>query len=110
MRLLVFGNARDKRIRSLLMDTLNKLNPKTIIYGDEDDLAKVISIYASNSHVNIEIYKPAWGRYSLHAMSIRNEKMIEKGKPDFIIICNKTIFSDLDYIYASGIPVGFLKT
>ncbi len=84
MRLLVCGdrNWKDKEaIRSALMS----LGPEVVIHGAARGADSLAGEVANDLNISVEVYPAQWSLYGRGAGPIRNQQMIDEGKPDMVI-------------------------
>ena len=97
LKILVCGG-RDYYKYSVVKDNLeniineiwleNEEEEITIIQGGAtgaDFLAKVFVLDEYSEYLKLEEYKAEWGRYGKAAGGIRNQQMLDEGKPDLVI-------------------------
>lgn len=98
MRILVCGG-RDFKDHSLVCRTLSGLFPPptedmdtwlpppdtVIIHGDAPGADRLADGWAIVNWVAIERYPADWKKYGRAAGPIRNQQMIDEGKPDLVI-------------------------
>lgn len=88
MRVLVCGG-RDFRDKELLNQVLNDLAKveviDCIIEGDAEGADRLAGFWAKKHHVDLLLYPADWNRHKKSAGPIRNQKMLDEGKPDLVI-------------------------
>ncbi len=95
MRVLICGG-RDFTDKKLFHNTMNEIDPSTdekmlgdpelvVIHGGAKGADMMADEWAVVSWKNIERYKADWGKYGRGAGPIRNQQMIDEGKPDLVI-------------------------
>jgi hypothetical protein len=89
MRVLVSGS-RDWDRPDVIYDVLRRLKAidpdLVIIHGDCRGADKMAGDAARRLHCPLDIYPADWDRYGARAGPIRNQEMIDKGRPDFALI------------------------
>lgn len=85
MRVLVCGG-RDYNDRARVDQALNDLRPRatTILQGGASGADMAARLWA-NEHANSEEYRADWRRFGNRAGPIRNQRMLDDGKPDLVI-------------------------
>lgn len=81
MRLLVFGS-RDYTNKQKIMEKIVELNPTVIIHGNAvgaDSLAAMCGLLLSKQVIS---FPAQWSKYHRAAGPIRNQQMLDEGKPD----------------------------
>lgn len=86
MRVLVCGG-RDFTDKHLLFDTLSNLHREspivTIIEGDQIGADRMAGVWGRRNNIEVLPFPADWRRYgSAMAGPVRNQKMIDEGKPD----------------------------
>jgi len=84
MRLLVTGS-RDWTDRQRVFDVLNRLRPTVIIEGGARGLDTIVSQLAKSWGIPIITFPADWRTYGKAAGSIRNQQMLDEGKPDYVV-------------------------
>ena len=84
MRLLISGD-RNWKNKPLIKDTITYLFPEIVIQGGAPGADKIASTEAKNLGIEVLEFKAEWDRYGKGAGPIRNQKMIDEGKPDLIV-------------------------
>jgi hypothetical protein len=86
MKILVCGG-RDFNDNFLLEKTLNEylhLNP-TIIEGGVQGADRMAGDWAEKNNIPYEVFFAEWKRFGKKAGLLRNQKMLDEGKADFVI-------------------------
>jgi predicted Rossmann-fold nucleotide-binding protein len=87
-RVLVCGG-RDYDDREQLYAALDKLHAKhrfsIVIAGGAKGADTLARDWAKLREVPVKVYVAAWERFGPKAGPIRNQRMLEKGKPDLVI-------------------------
>jgi hypothetical protein len=84
-RLLVCGG-RDFDGRDALFSELDRIAPTTIIQGGARGADRLAANWA-NAHANLETYPADWDRHGKAAGAIRNQQMLDEGRPDAVLAC-----------------------
>lgn len=107
MRVLVCGG-RNYRDRDLVFRTLDSLvSISTLIHGNASGADWFASRWARARGVPQELYPANWRRYGLAAGPIRNQQMLEEGRPDLVVAFpgGKGTFSMVDKAEGAGVRV-----
>ena len=83
-RVLVCGG-RDFSDYHLLARTLYELKPAAIIVGDASGADHHASVWAFRTNCPWEVYRADWQQYGKAAGPIRNQLMLDEGKPDLVV-------------------------
>lgn len=87
-RLLVCGG-RDFNDARLLQDMLDHINGKrdvvVLISGGARGADHLGELWAHSRGIHTETYEAEWGEHGRAAGPIRNQRMIDDGKPDLVI-------------------------
>lgn len=85
MRVLICGS-RDYRKFGPIHSYVKTLEKDTvIIHGGAKGADRFAGISAWLEDLEIEVYKPDWNHYGKAAGVIRNQEMLEEGKPDLVV-------------------------
>lgn len=84
MRVLVCGG-RDYRSRGTVFHTLTELHPSVVIHGGCPTGADAFAQEWASPVVPIEMYAAEWDKHGKAAGPIRNQRMIDEGKPDLVV-------------------------
>ena len=84
MRLLISGDRKWKN-KFLVKDTITYLLPEVIIHGGAPGADELAGITAKELGIEVLQFNAEWGRYGRGAGPIRNQRMIDEGKPDLIV-------------------------
>lgn len=90
MRVLVCGG-RDFRDERLMWDKLDELlfhspwTGMTIIHGAARGADLLAGKYAKVQEYEVEVYPADWEQHGKSAGVIRNQVMLDQGKPDFVV-------------------------
>lgn len=88
MKILVCGG-RDYadwyRLKTVLDDIYKKFSDITIISGCAKGADTLAIEWVVLNHVELELYYANWKEYRRKAGPIRNQKMLDEGKPDLVI-------------------------
>lgn len=93
-RVLVCGD-RKWTDRDFLYDELDKLAdikyPPVIIHGAATGADSMAGDWAHSRMVLCEVYPAQWNKYGKSAGPIRNQQMIDEGKPDLVLAFHNDI-------------------
>ena len=84
MRLLVCGgrNYKARDVVYSLLDAIHAQSPiSTIIQGGATGADALAASWAYRNRVNVEEYRANWAQYGPAAGPIRNQRMLDKGRP-----------------------------
>jgi len=86
MRLLICGDRdwNDQALIGKVIDSL-KIRPSVIIEGGARGADKQAKFCAINRNIPFMEFKAQWNKYGKSAGPIRNQQMIEEGKPTDVI-------------------------
>lgn len=88
MRVLVCGG-RDFRDRDAVFRALDEIHARTpidtIIHGGASGADSLAAEWAHSRNVSREAYVPNWELHGKAAGPIRNQQMIDEGKPDMLV-------------------------
>lgn len=84
MRVLVCGG-RDYDDYATLVWHLSELDPEVIIHGGAKGADSLAGRYAQENTIPVEVFEANWEEYGRAAGMLRNQRMIEKGKPDYVL-------------------------
>lgn len=90
MRLLITGDRRWDEplpIRRCLED----LKPDVIIHGAARGADRLADVIAESLGIEREPYPADWGRYKKGAGPIRNQQMLDEGKPDLVVFFHRSL-------------------
>jgi hypothetical protein len=107
MRVLVCGG-RNYRDRRLVFHTLDSLvGISTLIHGCASGADGLAARWARARGVPQEPYPPNWRRYGLAAGPIRNQQMLDEGRPDLVVAFpgGKGTFNMVDKAEGAGVRV-----
>jgi len=87
MRIIVCGG-RDYQDRTTLFEVLDQLHEEEgidlLIHGNARGADQLAGQYAENRGILVEIYPPDWS-LGRKAGPLRNQRMIDDGKPDAVL-------------------------
>ena len=89
MRVLVAGGRdfNDFLLVSVVLNSLHKKeNISTVISGAAKGADKLGEYWASDNNVRVERYPALWHIHGKSAGHIRNQQMLDEGKPDLVIV------------------------
>lgn len=85
MRVLVCGG-RDYTNYEVVSRELSKLeNVEVIIHGQARGADKLAGRWAKENDIPVEAYPADWDKYGKGAGPIRNQQMLDEGKPDLVV-------------------------
>lgn len=84
MRVLVCGG-RDYQNYAKIKEELDKIEISYLISGGAKGADTSAELYALEKNISIRVYMAQWARDGKSAGYIRNQEMLEKGKPDLVI-------------------------
>jgi len=84
MRLLVTGG-RNYSDRSTIRNVLGNLRPDVVIHGAARGADTLAGQEAKSLGFGIEEFHANWTKHGLGAGAIRNQKMLDIGKPDIVV-------------------------
>lgn len=90
MKLLVCGG-RDFNDRASLAGWMNEvcagtsLELVTVIHGAARGADSLAGVIAKDAYVRVEEYPADWDQHGKAAVPIRNQRMLDEGKPDLVL-------------------------
>lgn len=88
MRVLVCGG-RDFEDKELLYTTLDELQSQTpiscIIHGKARGADSLAGDWATERGITVEMFPANWHQYGKAAGAIRNQEMLDIGKPEYVV-------------------------
>lgn len=89
MRVLVCGG-RDFTDESAAWNALSRLfdergEPEIIIHGGASGADAIAADYAHRNRIRCHAYRAAWRKHGKAAGPIRNQRMIDEGRPDLVV-------------------------
>jgi hypothetical protein len=91
VKVLVCGG-RDYVDQAALNDVLDSLDlqaPITqVIHGGARGADHMAGVWASGAGVWVRIFRADWGTHGKAAGPIRNQRMLDEGKPDLVVACS----------------------
>lgn len=84
MRILVCGG-RDYSDRAAVDLVLTLAKPSCVIHGAQTGADTLAGDWAKRNGVPVEVYPADWKRLKYAAGPIRNQQMLDEGKPDYVI-------------------------
>jgi hypothetical protein len=84
MRVLVCGG-RNFDDKPLMEKVLNDFKPTHIIQGAAKGADSMAGEYAARHDIKQSIFPADWGKYGKGAGHIRNQQMLDEGKPDLVV-------------------------
>ncbi|HXN71524.1 MAG TPA: DUF2493 domain-containing protein [Candidatus Acidoferrales bacterium] len=120
MRLLVCGS-REWADASVIEQHLRRLHPSVVIHGGARGADVIAGNVAIRLGVPVEIYRADWDKHGRGAGFIRNQQMLDEGRPDRAIafwngysrgtkdMINRTIHAHvpLEVVAPDGYPARF---
>lgn len=90
MRLLVCGdrNWTDLAMIALL---INELKPTAVIEGEARGADRLARVAARHLNIPVEAYPAQWDTYGKRAGPVRNQLMLDEGKPDLVVAFHDSI-------------------
>lgn len=87
MRVLVCGGRdyADELSFDLAMDALYLPRDTVIIHGAAKGADTLANSYASANGMAVDMFRADWANYGPGAGPVRNQRMIDEGKPDLVI-------------------------
>ena len=86
MKVLVCGG-RDWRDKGAVWRVLAQLQPSVIIEGGCRGPDTMAFQYGRDNCIPVETHCANWKQFGRRAGPIRNQEMIDKGKPDLVVAC-----------------------
>jgi hypothetical protein len=88
MRVLICGG-RDftdyERLRRVLDKSLYIDGITTVIHGGAQGADACADVWAKQSYIPVKCYPAQWDKYGRSAGPVRNQQMLDEGKPDLVI-------------------------
>lgn len=84
MRILVCGTTTYKDRAAIKREILRR-NPTCIINGGAEGADSLALSIAKELGLDFETYEAEWTRYGRPAGPIRNQRMLDEGKPDLVL-------------------------
>jgi hypothetical protein len=84
MKVIVCGG-RDYDDMETLYEVLDTLKITTIISGHARGADSMAEAYADERNLKLEIYPAEWDKYGKRAGFIRNQQMLDAGKPQMVV-------------------------
>lgn len=83
MRLLICGSRKwnDGGLIGLIIDAIK---PEVVIHGSAKGADSYADFWARFKKIEVEAYPAEWDRWGKTAGVIRNQKMLDEGKPDAV--------------------------
>ena len=94
-----------------LHDALENLHKSTgiavLIHGDAPGADRLAGEWAKINRVPIEVYAAAWTEHGKAAGPIRNQRMLNEGRPDLVLACagGRGTRNMIALAEAQGVPV-----
>lgn len=87
-RVLVCGGrhySNEEHVERVLDAIVEEFGPVVIIEGEASGADALAKAWAKKHGYDVDPFAPNWKVYGRAAGPIRNAKMLEKGKPDFVV-------------------------
>jgi hypothetical protein len=84
MKILACGG-RSYLNRDRVFRSLDELKPDHVIHGGASGADSLAGIWARNRGVALTVYKADWEKHGSAAGPIRNQQMLDEGKPDLVV-------------------------
>lgn len=84
MRLLICGSRRWKS-REVILRAIKQLSPSLIIEGECRGADKLAASVAEELGIPVLKFPAEWSRFGRRAGPIRNQQMLDEGKPDYVL-------------------------
>ncbi len=84
MRLLICGS-RNWTDRDIILRAVKKRNPSVIIEGECQGADKLAASVAEELGIPVEKFPADWAKHGRRAGPIRNQQMLDEGKPDYVL-------------------------
>jgi YspA, cpYpsA-related SLOG family len=89
MRVLICGS-RDWEDEELIKDVISSLPPETVvIHGGARGADRIAGLSARKRGLPVKVFFPNWEKYGRAGGLIRNQQMLDDGKPDHVIAFHK---------------------
>ena len=112
MRVIVCGS-RHLTDLDLVEDVLKKYDISFIISGGAGGADTLAELYALKENIGIRVYMAQWKTYGKSAGPIRNQEMLDLGKPDMVIAfwdgVSKGTKNMIEIAQKANIPVKIVK-
>jgi len=92
MIILVCGS-RDWKNIELIRDHLSRLSPVKVIHGGCSGADMISGVIAKEIGIPVQVFPADWKSHGRSAGPIRNQKMLDEGKPDLILAFHNNIDS-----------------
>lgn len=90
MRLLVCGDRNWKNYNAIY-DWISTLRPSVVIQGEARGADSLAKKAAEELGIRVLSFPAEWKKYGRAAGPLRNEKMLEEGKPDLVLAFHNDI-------------------
>jgi len=84
VRVLVCGG-RDYNDRETVGRVLSNLNPSLVIEGGATGADRLARLWAARTTTDVDTYEADWRTHGKAAGPIRNQRMLDEGKPDLVV-------------------------
>lgn len=84
MRVLVCGG-RDYNDYMTLSSVLETLDITVLIHGAAKGADSLADFFAKNDNLCVERYPADWAKYGKRAGYLRNQQMLDEGKPELVV-------------------------
>lgn len=92
MRLLVCGD-RNWTNRALVYEQVRSFAPSLVIHGAARGADTIGGDVAKLLNVPVQVYPAQWATHGRAAGPIRNQQMLDEGKPDYVLAFHNDIFN-----------------
>ena len=83
-KILVCGG-RDFKDRDLLFNVIDNIQPEEIISGMAKGADSIAAEYATRFGISLLKFPADWEKHGKSAGPIRNQQMLDEGKPDLVV-------------------------
>lgn len=83
MRMLISGD-RNWKAYEVIKYIIERHQPDVVIHGNARGADKLADLAARSLDIPVEVYPAEWDKYGKPAGVIRNQQMLDKGKPDIL--------------------------
>jgi hypothetical protein len=113
-RVLVCGD-RNWTDATLVFDVLNSYWPSVIIMGGAKGADNLGGRWAMEHSVKLEVYPAEWRIYGKGAGPVRNQRMLDEGRPDLVVAFHSDLAQSkgtkdmVNRSHRAGIPVRIVR-
>lgn len=112
MRLLICGG-RNWSERFPILDALLELWPVIVIEGGARGADRLAREAAEWCGIPVQTYPADWSHYGKAAGGIRNQRMLDEGRPDMVLACpdpeSRGTWDMVRRAEAAGVPVRIVR-